>query len=559
MKVVFISTPSRLHLPNYVVPTGILSISSYLEALHHDVVVVDAAALNEPIDITIQRIVDEKPEVIGISAIITAYKFTINMVRSIRKELPEVPIVLGGQLTINTSHLFFKYTSVDFIVHGYGEIAMGKLIDYFEEKISLDDIPGISYKLNEKIIENPGRDFFDHVDSMPLPAYHLINMEHYATVRGENKRLIEYLEATGKTIDNHRFINVMGTLGCTDMCTFCVHEQEFVGLKIFSNEYLISHMEFLHRKYDINVFGIGEEMFLTTPKRLKKFNKLMKDRLPNVFWTSSTRGNHITKDLVDELVENSNCFNVGWGLESGSDKVLTLMKKRMTRHENLTAYNNLIKTPIRPSGSLMVGNIGEDLYTILETIAFIKETNMPFIQPFFATPYPGSRIWDWALERGLIEGQHQFLLKVSNLDITDKIHCNMTPFPDFILKGFSSLIAYESYKNSFFHQKSGLLGFSISNIKIFVSAVTGPGYIPMPLMKINLRIYQYLHDLRRKIFTIKNDEVYNFKIDDESAMRPEKLIVMSPQKRVKSVDVASVKVSIKQNRLSVIASSSDDN
>lgn len=547
MKATFITTPSRTHLPNYIVPTGVLSIAAYLEQNNFTASIVDAAALREPIDKIVERTQNEDPSIVGISGIITAYAYTVELINKLKERMPNIPVVLGGQLTINTSDLFFKHTKLDFIVHGYGEIAMLKLMRHLKGELTLDQLPGISYRFGDNFITNPGREFFQKLDDMPMPAYHLIDMEHYATVRGEQPRLKEYLKKTGKTIKNHRMINVMGTLGCTDMCTFCVHEQEFVGLKVYSNEYLVDHMERLHKKYDINVFGIGEEMFLTTPARLRKFAELMNERLPNVFWTSSTRGNYITEELVTEL-ENTNCYSVGWGLESGSDKILTLMKKRMTSAKNMNAYQNLAKTAIRPSASLMIGNIGEDYYTARDTMKFVKEINMPLTFPFFATPYPGARIWDWAIERGLIRDRHQFLLDISNKDIANLIHSNMTPFPFWFLRGLQRMIAYATYL-----QKDSLIGKvlkirTLGDLRLLLSVLKGPLLIPAPFLPPILWTYQKCHDLRKKLFKTQKDDIYHYELDKDQSMRPDKIIAIKPQRALKPEELEETYEKIKANR-----------
>jgi radical SAM superfamily enzyme YgiQ (UPF0313 family) len=278
MRVVLLSTPTRIYVPNYIIPTGIISLAAYLEQCGHEVRVVDAAALREPNEQIVRRVAEFDPQVIGVGGIITAYGYLISITRDLKRALPAVPVVLGGQVVINNEKNCFEHMAIDCIVHGYGEIALEKLVRHYAGQLALEQIPGISYRRGDVVVTNPGREFFPNVDDMPLPAYHLIDMEHYATVNGHrHAKLQKYLDKSGKRAKNHRFATVMGTLGCTDRCTFCVHEQEFVGLKIFSNDYLIRHIRLLHETYDINVFAIGEEMLITKVSRAREFNRLMKE------------------------------------------------------------------------------------------------------------------------------------------------------------------------------------------------------------------------------------------------------------------------------------------
>jgi anaerobic magnesium-protoporphyrin IX monomethyl ester cyclase len=355
MRVVLLSTPTRVYTPNYIVPTGIISIAAYLEQCGHEVHVVDAAALREDNASIVRRVADFNPHLIGVGGIITAYAYIISLTHDLKKALPRVPIVLGGQVSINNEKNCFEHMALDYVVHGYGEIATEKILRHLAGELPLAAIPGISYVEGGAIVANPGREFFKNINELPLPAYHLIDMEHYATVNGlKMAKLQKYLDKTGKTALNHRFCTVMGTLGCTDRCTFCVHEQEYVGLKVFSNDYLIRHIRHLHETYDINVFAIGEEMFITKLARAREFNRLMQENFPNLYWSASTRADFVTPEMIAEL-QTGNCFYLAWGYESGSQTMLDRMKKRMSREQNMLAYTSTDNSPLVAACSLMVG------------------------------------------------------------------------------------------------------------------------------------------------------------------------------------------------------------
>src|SRR5690606_28378026 len=126
-------------------------------------------------------------------------------------------------------------------------------------------------------------------------------------ILGRSEVLENYQRKTGRGPKKWRWGQIMGTLGCTDRCTFCVHEQEFVGLKRFSTDYMRKHISFLTENYDIDILKIGEEMFVTTLKNIKPFNEMMMSEFPDVYWSANTRANHITPDIVEEL-QRGNCF-----------------------------------------------------------------------------------------------------------------------------------------------------------------------------------------------------------------------------------------------------------
>lgn len=526
MRVVLLSTPTRTYTPNYIVPTGVMSLAAWLEKNGHEVKIVDAAALREPNDKIVARVKEFQPELIGVGGIITAYSYIIRLTHDLKAAMPQVPIVLGGQVVINNVDMCYEHMAIDYIIHGYGEIALEKLVRHLQGRLEIERIPSLCYRFKGRIIENPGREFFPRLDDMPWPAYHLIDMEHYATVNGQKfAKLQKYLDQTGKSVKNHRFVTVMGTIGCTDRCTFCVHEQEFVGLKVFSNDYLIRHMEFLHKTYDIHVFSIGEEMFLTTVKRAAEFNALMKERLPNVFWAANTRGNHVTPELISAL-EDGNCFCIAWGFESGSQKILDMMKKRMTREKNIKAFYDLDRSKIVAAASLMVGNVGETHETIKETVAAVHEAGIYGSAVFFASPYPGGRTWDWAVERGIITDRHDYLMRASDNDAAGRINCNLTPYPDFVLKGWQKMLVWacrkETLKKKHTLWRKKKLRYRIAD---YLKLMLGFYMIPPFLISYVLDAYFLYYRVSRKFFKMAKDKQYEYTVDPDGGLAVKSLIV----------------------------------
>lgn len=534
MRIVLLSTPTRVHLPNYIIPSGIISLAAYLEQCGHEVKVVDAAALREPREHIVRRVAEFEPQLIGIGGIITAYEYLINITHAIKAALPRTPIVLGGQVAINNVENCYEHMAIDFIIHGYGEIALEKLVRHLDNRLALELIPGLSYRLGDEIVTNPGREFFPNINDVPLPAYHLIDMEHYATVNGKrHAKLQKYLDRTGKTTRNHRFATVMGTLGCTDRCTFCVHEQEFVGLKVFSNEYLIRHIRHLRDTYDINILGIGEEMFITKVSRAREFNSLMKEHFPDVYWSASTRADFVTPELISEL-ETGNCFYLAWGFESGSQKMLDLMKKRMSREQNMQAYVSTDSSNLVAACSLMVGNVGETNETIKETIDAIRTANIGRSAVFFAAPYPGGRTWDWAVERGIIKDTHQYLLAASDKDAAARINANLTPYPDFVLHAWQQILNWECERQERKKQyqlfsAGGWRGLK-QRLGVLHSALLGKTRIPTPLLPWILDVYfAYYRISRSKLFRTERDRQREYKVDKKGAILPDRLNVTHPQ------------------------------
>jgi len=489
----------------------------------------------------VRRVQEFDPQLIGVGGIITAYGYIIQLTHDLRKSMPRTPIVLGGQVAINNDANCFRHMAIDYIILGYGEIAMEKLTRHLRGELAIDAIPGITYLDRGEIVTNAGREFFENINDMPLPAYHLVDMEHYATVNGlKFAKLSKYLEQTGKTTKNHRFVSVMGTLGCTDRCTFCIHEQEFVGLKVFSNEYLLNHIRHLKENYGIHVFSIGEEMFITKLKRAREFNSLMKEHFPDVYWYASTRADFVTPEMIAEL-ETGNCFTLAWGFESGSQRMLDRMKKRMTREQNMLAYTSTDRSKLVSACSLMVGNVGEDNDSVKETADAIRRANIGTSAVFFAAAYPGGRTWDWAVERGIIPDTHEYLLAASDKDAGVRINVNLTPYPNFILKAWQQILMWECDKQERKKKHQLFSRYSLKDrLRRRARYFLGHTYIPTPIVRWIVEAYFIYWKLIGRKLNAEHVRKYEVKIDEDGAILPDRLIVGRPQRFIAEDRIAAL-------------------
>jgi radical SAM superfamily enzyme YgiQ (UPF0313 family) len=429
---------------------------------------------------------------------------------------------------------------VDYAIHGYGEIALEKLVAHLEGRLPVDRIPGLSFRDGGHLVTNPGREFFRHLDDKPLPAYHLVDMEHYvaaATSAIPVRRALPPEHA----VNVSRGMLVMGTLGCSDRCTFCIHEQEFVGLKRHTNEYVIAHLRHLRDLYGVGLFLLGEEMFIAGLEQARQFNALMQERLPDCYWAATTRAESVTPELIEEL-KDGHCVGLHWGYEAGSQRILELMQKRMTVPTNERAYAVAAASGLLGSLSFLVGNVGEGPLTIKETIASIRRAGITEGTVFYVSPYPGGRIWDWALERGIIRDAHQYLLDVSDVDPESHINVNLTPHPDFILRAWKRMISRALYEEALRRQDGAPSG-ARAGLKRRLRAFLGRKVLPTLV-----DAYFAYYALTRTFFRTPKDRRHEYRTDATGALLPAQLIVGKPQRHLSSKELEALR-SLPQERV----------
>ena len=249
MKIALISTPTRTYTYNYMMPLGIMYLASYLGQAGHNVKIYDVAKTRQANDITINELSEFKPDLIGISGIITAFRFVKKLVADLKKDLPNIPIVIGGHIVLDNYDMLLTNIGCDYTITGYGEKPITYLVEYLEKKRTIEDVTSLSYLKGGKIIHNSPDSFFEDMDIIPLPAYHLIDMEYYITAFKKFPRLDIYLKRTGKSAPPMRFAPIIAARGCTDLCSFCVHEFGYKGFFVHSIDYAINNIKFLYNEY----------------------------------------------------------------------------------------------------------------------------------------------------------------------------------------------------------------------------------------------------------------------------------------------------------------------
>lgn len=445
MKIALISSPTRTYAPNTVMPLGIMYLASYLERLGHTVRIIDVAKTRQSNELSINNLSEFKPDLIGVSGIITAFRFIKHLVVDLKRAFPMIPVVVGGHVVLDNQELLLRLTGCDYTVTGFGERPLAYLVEYLEGKRDIGSVAGLSYLKDGEVVHNAAY-HFDDIDSIPLPAYHQIDMEYYVTVTKTNAKLEAYLAKTGKPDAPMRSAGVIAARGCTDKCSFCIHEFGHRGFWVHSMDYVIDNIRFLYEKYNVRIFGLGEDLFLYKTRQAAELASLMNTNFPDAYFACSTRADYIVKQELADTLKDSNCFYLVYGFESGSNDMLNILNKRMTRDINIAAFKAISKTDITPACSFMVGTPGETKHTIKETIEAIKEANIIDSAVFFTTPYPGSRLFRWCIERGFIKDTASYLDSVSDRDALE-LSINFTPYPNMIVKMMKTLVQNALNKN----------------------------------------------------------------------------------------------------------------
>lgn len=394
------------------IPIGLGIMANVLRNEGHEVEILDVNAErieNEEVCKRLEKYVSF--DIIGIGGLITTYEYIKKLVFEIRKIIPNAKIVLGGGVVTENPTLLLGKTPADIAVFGEGEITIKELAEGKE----LKNILGICYKENGNIVQNKPRPLIQDLDSLPFPAWDLIPMDIY----------IKNCSVAGMFNKNTE-MNVLSARGCPYNCRYCWH-MFGVGSRYRSAENIIAEVNELKKKYNVEFILFSDETFAISKDRVVNFCKKYIESGVGLQWACFSRTNQVDKEMVD-IMKKAGCRWVGYGIESGSQKILDNMNKRVTVEQAENAIRLTRNAGIYANTTFMFGYPGETLETIKETLNFCKR-NMIKVSPFFTTAYPGTCLYDEIKDK-IIEKYGDEESYIARLGDATELTVNMTNFTD---------------------------------------------------------------------------------------------------------------------------------
>lgn len=399
-------------------PVGLGYVASTLINAGHEVapVLMDAER-----DLTSEgvaaRVSDESFEVVGISALVTRYRFIKELTRTLKRRCPDVPIVVGGKIADSVPERLIEKTPIDVLCFGEGEFLAVDLVDALAGDREMSSVAGIWYRDGSNILRNPPRSPIADLDSIPFPAYHLFPMETY------QEALPDWVKNLVPGASRIAFMQT--NRGCPFSCTFCRREFEPRAVRFRSIPNILEELELLRDHYSIDSVVFNDELTLVSKQRALALAEGMRSSGLGLTWHCLARVDCIDHDIVHEL-KRAGCTSIGFGIESGSQKILDEMNKRVTVEQCRAALRVCRQERMKVNCTYMVGMPSETPSTVRQTVEFMRDTGA--LGPlFFATAYPGTILWDQVTDAGRIPDVETYLDQLN--DASDYV-ANFTAMED---------------------------------------------------------------------------------------------------------------------------------
>ena len=396
---------------------GALYIASAIREAGNEVVFIDLVRYLYS-DIEIQDIIEAaKPALIAFTGIITTYYHLELLSNMLRKTFGDVLQIVGGSLGPSAINLIEANTSVDFICAGEGEEIIVDFINEVKAEKRWSIVPNIYYRekgdFKASEVQNQ---YVRDLDSLALPAYDLVDMEFY----------ISYTSSVFKEIFDpshkpHRIMTIVCSRGCPYSCSFCY--RLIKKWRHHSTENLINHLKVLKHDYGITSVVFNDELIFVDSEWFIEFcESLSKSNLDFSFSCGGGKSSLITNEMLVAM-KKSSFKRIGYGIESGSPKILKAMNKGVSKEQNFHAIRLTLEHKMLSFSNIVFGHPGENKQTIKETFEFMDDVYKlqerynvvdDNLQIWFATAYPGTQIYEYALSNGLIGDEREYLLSVTS-------------------------------------------------------------------------------------------------------------------------------------------------
>ncbi len=375
---------------NYsVYPLGLAYLGAMLEKNKYEVNLLNLSLckLEDAKKEIIKHLSEQKPDFFGFSILSNSRISARELIKLVKELSPQTKILAGGIHTTFMYEQILNNYPVDFAVLGEGEYTLLELLDAIQKKKSisfLKKIKGIAFKYEGEIIKTENRERIKELDRLPLPKHNFFSEQ----------------------IKKTKTAYIITSRGCPFSCSFCP-SSAYWGRHIIqrSAENILEEIKYLLNEFpDLEYINFSDDEFICNNQRVISLCQMIIREKIKIKWRCLGRVSSITEEVIKNMKE-AGCCQITFGVESGSQRILDGIGKKVKISQIVDAFNICRKYEIQISCLTIVGLPGENRQSVNETIALCKKLKIN-TEPAILIIFPGTEVYKLAKEKGFLTDEY---------------------------------------------------------------------------------------------------------------------------------------------------------
>lgn len=363
-------------------------------------------------------------DVVCMGCIVTGYKIVKRLADLIKGFHPKTTIIAGNSVAASIIKTILIRTKVDIAVIGEGDQTIVELLTALSSGSPIDNIAGIAFCRDGQIIQASPRQIIKDISRLPSIDYSIFDVESY--IESSKVSVSEPLMVPREKI---RALPVNTARGCIANCGFCYHVFKGLPYRCRSADSIVSEIKSMTERYNLNYIFFWDELTFFSKRQTLEFAEKIIDERMCFFWAANCRSGLF--DSEDDLsllkkLKEAGCVGMGYSLESADKEILKSMNKYTTVEQFSRQTELLHKAGLAVWTSLVFGYPQETPESIKKTFDCCIE-NRIYPSAGYLLPQPGSQIYDYALNRRLINDEEDYLMIMGD---RQDLRLNMTSMPD---------------------------------------------------------------------------------------------------------------------------------
>jgi radical SAM superfamily enzyme YgiQ (UPF0313 family) len=368
---------------------GTLVLAAVAREAGHDVRIVDGKRTGTPVDQVAASVARHRPDHVGISATTISITNAAAIGVAVKRLVPGAIVTVGGaHVSAVPEETLRRFPGFDYGVVGEGEISYLALVDTLAAGGDLGQVPGLVHRRGDEVRVNPRAEYLDGaaLDRLPEPAWDLVP---------------DFPLDFQPNVFNYRATPVASLVtsrGCPFSCTFCDRSTSGRRGRFHGVDYV---MHLCHRLADMGVRHVlfyDDHFTVNKPRVLELCERFLAAGF-TFTWSCNSHPNLLDSKTL-ALMKRAGCWQIAYGIESGSQRVLDVVKHEVRIPRMLETLRQTRAAGIRVKGLLMMAHPTEDEASLQETVDFLATAPLDLAQVTKFTPYPGTPSYSTVRERG---------------------------------------------------------------------------------------------------------------------------------------------------------------